>query len=75
VELIIFFSFTETDYLDTFFSNPGDIYEASSTDKAMMNTFSQTRDFVMAMYGLEEREAWTIITQAVNFGFTQVVDG
>lgn len=67
--------FTETDYLETFSTNPGDIYGASSTDKALMNTFQQTRDFVMMQYNLTEREAWTIVTQAVNFGFTQLVDG
>lgn len=67
--------FTETDYLETFFANPGDIYGASSTDKAMMNAFTQTRKFVMAQYGLTEREATTVITQGVNFGFTQLVDG
>ena len=71
----MWFRFTETDYLQTFFSNPSDIYGASSTDKAMMNTFAQTRDFVMAQYGLTEHEAWTVITQGVNFGFTQLVDG
>ena len=69
------FRFTETDYLETFFTNPGDIYGASSTDKAMMNTFAQTRDFVMAQYGLTEREAWAVVTVGVNFGFTQLVDG
>ena len=69
------FRFTETDYLETFFTNSGDIYGASSTDKAMQNTFAQTRDFVMAQYGLTEQEAWTVVTQGVNFGFTQLVDG
>lgn len=28
-----------------------------------------------AEYNLTEAEAWTIITQGVNFGITQVVDG
>lgn len=68
-------SFTETDYLETFSESPGDIYGASSIDKAMMNCFSQTRKFVMAEYSLTEAEAWTVITQGVNFGITQVVDG
>ena len=40
-----------------------------------MNCFTQTRKFVMAEYSLTEAEAWTIITQGVNFGITQVVDG
>jgi hypothetical protein len=30
---------------------------------------------VIAEYNLSEAEAWTIITQGVNFGVTQVVDG
>jgi hypothetical protein len=29
----------------------------------------------MAEYGLTEGEAWTVITQGVNFGMTQLVDG
>ena len=40
--------FTETDYLETFAANPGGIYDASSIDKAMANTYTQTRKFVMA---------------------------
>jgi acetamidase/formamidase len=68
-------SFTETDYLESFASDPGDIYGASDLDKAAQNTFSQTRKFVMAEYGLTEAEAWTIITQGVDFAITQLVDG
>lgn len=49
--------FTETDYLDTFFENPGDIYGASSLDMAMKNAYTQTRKFLMAAYGLTEMEA------------------
>ena len=30
---------------------------------------------MMAKYDLSEIETWTIITQAVNFGMTQLVDG
>jgi acetamidase/formamidase len=63
------------DRLETFSDNPGNIYGASSIDKAMMNCFNQTRKFVMAEYNITEAEAWTIITQGVNFGITQVVDG
>jgi len=68
-------SFTEKDYLETYKDNPGEIYGASSIDKAMMNTYLTTRTFVMAAYGLSEAEANTIITQAVDFGMTQLVDG
>ena len=67
--------FTETDYLETFADNPGDIYGASSIDKAMANTYTQTRKFVMAAYGLTADEANTIITQGIDFGMTQLVDG
>merc|ERR1719171_2432138 len=44
-------------------------------DAAMTNTFAQTRKFLMAMYGITDAEATTIITQGVDFGFTQLVDG
>jgi acetamidase/formamidase len=67
--------FTETDYLETFADNPGDIYGASSIDKAMMNAYTQTRKFLMHAYGVTEIEANTLITQAVDFGMTQLVDG
>ena len=67
--------FTETDYLEKYKDSPGDIYGASSIDKAMANTYTQTRKFVMAAYGLTEPEANTIITQGVDFGMTQLVDG
>lgn len=40
-------SFTETDYLDTYSENPGNIYGASSIDKAMKNAYTQTHKFVM----------------------------
>jgi acetamidase/formamidase len=69
------YRFTETDYLDTYADNPGDIYGASSIDKAMKNAYTQTRKFVMAEYGLTEAEATTIITTGVDFSMTQLVDG
>lgn len=68
-------SFTATDYLETFADNPSDIYGASDVDNATMNAFTQTRKFVMAEYGLTEAEAWTVITQGVDFAITQLVDG
>lgn len=71
----IIHGFTETDYLATFADNPGDIYGASSIDKAMMNAYTQTRKFLMAKYGMSEIEANTFITQGIDFGMTQLVDG
>ena len=72
---VFYISFTETDYLETYSDSPGDIYGASSIDKAMMNAFTQTRMWVMAHYNLTEAEATTIITQGVDFAITQIVDG
>lgn len=67
--------FTETNYLETYAENPGDIYSNSSIDKAMKNCYTQTRKFVMARWGLTENEATTVITQGVDFAMTQLVDG
>ena len=53
----------------------GGVYADSSIDPAMKNAFTQTRKWMMAKYDLTEFETWTIITQAVNFGMTQLVDG
>lgn len=67
--------FTETDYLATYAENPSDIYGASSIDAAMFNAYTQTRKFMMSMYGMTELEANTFITQGIDFGMTQLVDG
>ena len=68
-------AFTYTDYLEDFADSPGDVYSNSAIDPAMKNVFTQCRKWMMAKYGLSEFETWTIITQAVNFGMTQLVDG
>jgi acetamidase/formamidase len=67
--------FTETNYLETYAENPGDIYSNSSIDKAMKNCYTQTRKFVMARWGLTEMEATSVITQGIDFAMTQLVDG
>jgi acetamidase/formamidase len=41
----------------------------------MKNCYKQTRKFLMAEYGLTENEATSIITEGVDFGMTQLVDG
>lgn len=61
--------------MDTYAENPSDIYGNSAIDPAMANTYMQTRKFLMALYGMTEPEANTIITQGVDFAVTQVVDG
>ncbi len=68
-------SFTETNYLETYAENPSAIYGNSAIDPAMANAYMQTRKFLMAEYLLTEAEVNTIITQAVDFASTQVVDG
>lgn len=72
----IIHSFTHIDYLADFApGEEGGVYGDSAIDPAMKNAFTQTRKWMMAKYSLSETEAWTIITQAVNFGITQLVDG
>ena len=61
--------------METYAESPSDIYGNSAIDPAMANTYMQTRKFIMALYGLTEPEANTIITQGVDFAVTQVVDG
>lgn len=53
----------------------GGVYADSSIDPAIKNAFTQTHKWMMAKYDLTEFKTWTIITQAVNFGITQLVDG
>jgi len=75
VDTWIVHGFTQTDYLETYFDNPGDIYSNSAIDPAMHNAYTQTRKFLMTLYALNQAEADTIITQGVDFGITQLVDG
>mmetsp|Transcript_42705 Transcript_42705/g.89221 ORF Transcript_42705/g.89221 Transcript_42705/m.89221 type:complete len:451 (+) Transcript_42705:114-1466(+) len=71
----IIHSFTKRDYLETFKENPAQIFDVSNIDEAMMNTYLTTRSFMMTTYNVSEAEANTIITQGVDFGMTQLVDG
>ncbi len=51
------------------------IYEKSSIDLAMRDAFRKMRSFLMATKGLTEDEAISLMSLAVDFGVTQVVDG
>jgi acetamidase/formamidase/AraC-like DNA-binding protein len=51
------------------------IYEKSSLDPAMRDAFRKTRRFLMTAMGLTEDEAISLMSVAVDFGVTQVVDG
>jgi acetamidase/formamidase len=51
------------------------IYEKSSIDLAMRDAFRKMRSFLMTTKGLTEDEAISLMSLAVDFGVTQVVDG
>jgi acetamidase/formamidase len=51
------------------------IYEKSSIDLAMRDAFRKMRHFLMTTKGLNEDEAISLMSVAVDFGVTQVVDG
>ena len=77
---------TPTEWVLTGFSHPnylaefgsrgqGEVYAASSLDLAMKDAFRKARRFLMEMQRLSEDEAIAVISTAVDFGVTQVVDG
>ncbi|MEM5368446.1 acetamidase/formamidase family protein [Paraburkholderia azotifigens] len=51
------------------------VYEKSTLDLAMRDAFIKTRRFLMTTQGLTEDEAISLISVAIDFGVTQVVDG
>ncbi len=77
---------TETDWVLTGFSHPNylaefgaqgqsEVYAKSSLDLAMKDAFRKMRRFLMNVKGLNEDEAIALMSAAVDFGVTQVVDG
>jgi len=52
-----------------------DIYSKSSTDLALKDAFRKMRHFLMTTQHLTEDEAISLMSVAVDFGVTQVVDG
>ncbi len=52
-----------------------EIYGKSSIDRAMRDSFRKMRHFLMTTQGLNEDEAVSLMSVAVDFGVTQVVDG
>lgn len=68
--------FSHPDYLKEFGDKARSaIYEKSSLDPAMRDAFRKTRRFLMTAMGLGEDEAISLMSVAVDFGVTQVVDG
>jgi acetamidase/formamidase len=52
-----------------------EVFKKSSVDLAMRDAFRKMRDFLMHARNLSEDEAISLISVAVDFGVTQVVDG
>jgi acetamidase/formamidase len=52
-----------------------EIFAKSSLDGAMRDAFRKMRHFLMTVKGLSEDEAISLMSVAVDFGVTQVVDG
>jgi acetamidase/formamidase/AraC-like DNA-binding protein len=68
--------FSHPDYLKEFGNKARSaIYEKSSLDPAMRDAFRKTRRFLMTAMNLSEDEAISLMSVAVDFGVTQVVDG
>jgi acetamidase/formamidase len=68
--------FSHPNYLAEFGANAqSKVYEKSTLDLAMRDAFIKTRRFLMTTKGLTEDEAISLISVAVDFGVTQVVDG
>jgi acetamidase/formamidase len=68
--------FSHPDYLQEFGERArSEIYEKSSLELAMRDAFRKTRRFLMTSQNLTEDEAISLISVAVDFGVTQVVDG
>jgi acetamidase/formamidase len=77
---------TQTEFLVHGFSFPNylaalgstaqsEIYKKSSVDLALRDAFRKMRHFLMTTQGLTEDEAISLLSVAVDFGVTQVVDG
>ncbi len=52
-----------------------EVASRSTLDGAMRDAFRKTRRFLMTVHGLSEDEAISLMSVAVDFGVTQVVDG
>jgi acetamidase/formamidase len=72
----ILIGFSHPNYLAEFGSKgQGEVYAKSSLDLAMKDAFRKARRFLMESKGLAEDEAIALMSAAVDFGVTQVVDG
>jgi acetamidase/formamidase/AraC-like DNA-binding protein len=68
--------FSHPDYLgDLGEAAQSEVYKRSSLDGAMRDAFRKARRFLMTAHRLSEDEAVSLLSVAVDFGITQVVDG
>ena len=68
--------FSHADYLAELGERAqSEVYEKSSLDLAMKDAFRKARRFLMTSQRLTEDEAISLLSVAVDFGVTQVVDG
>ncbi|MDQ0347806.1 acetamidase/formamidase family protein [Ancylobacter vacuolatus] len=68
--------FSHPNYLAEFgASSQSEVYAKSSLDLAMRDAFRKMRRFLMSTKALSEDEAVALMSAAVDFGITQVVDG
>jgi acetamidase/formamidase len=52
-----------------------DVARLATLDAAMLDAFKKLRRFLMQVHGLTEDAAISLMSVAVDFGVTQVVDG
>jgi acetamidase/formamidase/AraC-like DNA-binding protein len=72
----ILMGFSHPNYLAEFGAQgQSEVYNKSSLDLAMKDAFRKVRRFLMVIKGLSEDEAIALMSAAVDFGVTQVVDG
>jgi acetamidase/formamidase/AraC-like DNA-binding protein len=72
----VLMGFSHPNYLAEFGAKgQSEVYATSSLDLAMKDAFRKMRRFLMTVKGLTEDEAIALMSAAVDFGVTQVVDG
>jgi len=72
----VLMGFSHPNYLAEFGAKgQSEVYATSSLDLAMKDAFRKMRRFLMSIKGLTEDEAIALMSVAVDFGVTQVVDG
>jgi len=70
------YGFTFANYLAELGANAQvEVAQKASIDRAMRDAFRKMRHFLMITKGLSEDEAISLMSVAVDFGVTQVVDG